>query len=166
MNNTREKNRQAANIRSFLKRIADALHPSQAPDKGQSSPALRIVMHPETSLVQAGGRGGIENLQPCAAFRMRCIRLLQEEESLTPGQAAALLEMPVEAVRAQFNELRQLRLIEPCGMRSTAEGIRQVYCLNPTHPGLEFVLGPDPSAVCISQTHPDDTPLEIDLNSA
>ncbi len=164
--NTREKNRQAANIRSFLKRIADALHPSQAPDKDPSSPALRIVKLPETSLVQAGDGGGFENLQPCAAFRMRCIRLLQEEESLTLGQAAALLELPMEAVRAQFNELRQLRLIEPCGVRSTAEGIRQVFCLNPTHPGLEFVLGPEPGAVCISQTHPNDTLLEIDLNSA
>lgn len=163
--NTREKNSQAANIRSFLKKIADALHPSEAPDKGHPSASFRVVKLPQ-ALAQAGDEGAFENIQPCAAFRMRCIRLLQEEESLTLGQAAALLELPLEAVRAQFNELRQLRLIEPCGVRSTAEGIRTVFCLNPTHPGLEFVLGPEPGAVCISQTHPEDTLLEIDLDSA
>lgn len=82
------------------------------------------------------------------------------------SQAATLLNLPLESVRKQFNELRQLKLIEPCGVRSTAQGIRTVFCLNPTHPGLEFVLGPEPGACCISQTDPDESLLEITLDSA
>jgi hypothetical protein len=164
--NPRKQNRTDSNIASFLKRIAAALHPSNAPGKGNTPHSLRILTHPEALALAAGGGAPTQGFLPSTAFRMRCIRLLQEEESLTLGQAAALLELPLEAVRAQFNELRQLKLIESCGVRSTKEGVRTAFCLNPTHPGLEFVLGPDPGDVCISQTHPEDSLLEVDLDSA
>ena len=80
-----------------------------------------------------------------SSIRMQCLRLLRIEDSLTACEAAKRLELDKDLVQSQFTELHSLRLIEKAGLRTVEGQVRPLFQLNPTHPVLELLLGPQPT---------------------
>jgi hypothetical protein len=98
-----------------------------------------------TLLPLASHRPRLPRRPAFSSIRMQCLRMLHSENSLTACETAKRLDLDRELVQAQFTELHSLRLIEKVGTRTVGGHVRPLFQLNPSHPVLELLLGPQPS---------------------
>ena len=77
-------------------------------------------------------------------IRMACIKTLLAREWVTIQDCSELTDLDDEVIASQFKELSVIGLIDSVGNRSTKTGFQRVFNLNPTHPAMEFILGPTP----------------------
>lgn len=142
----------AAQAKRLLQMIAHSIHGPWPLFSDQDYP------HPASGTAPTASTPRTNSLLPLSAhrarlprrpafssIRMQCLRLLHKEGTLTACETAARLDLDWELVQSQFTELHNLRLIERVGTRTVNGHVRPLFQLNPSHPVLDLLLGPQPS---------------------